>query len=384
MKDLIPQCQPLAEYETLADEINEAVLSVLRSGGYILGDEVAHFEKEFGAFLGARHCIGVGSGTDAIEMALRALELDRQDLVFAPSHTATATVAAIERAGATPFLVDIEKKSYTMAPGLLEAAIKQSERGDLSREFRARAVIPVHLYGHPADMPSIMEIASKSGLRVVEDCAQAHGASIDGKKVGTWGEMGAFSFYPTKNLGAVGDGGAVVTDDPGLAEKLLRLRQYGWNKSRESDFPGINSRLDEVQAAVLRIKLRHLRENNRKRISIANRYRQKISNDIFSLPHTNSPRFVHVFHQFVVQTKGRDLLVQFLANNNIGTAVHYPKPVHLHPAYRNRFGQYPETLSVTEAVSKKILSLPMYPEMTSQQVDHVCHVLNSFTYPFDA
>lgn len=378
MKNFIPQCNPKAGYDAQRSEINSAIASVLNSGQYILGKEVNLFEKEFSAFLGTKYCIGVGNGTDAIEMALRASGAGPGDVVFTTSNTAVATVAAIERAGATPFLVEIDEKSYTMDPNHLENAVKMVIQGGMGPGYAARAVIPVHLYGHPADMPSIMEISDRNGLVVIEDCAQAHGASFNGKNMGTWGKMGTFSFYPTKNLGALGDGGAVVTDDLSVAETLSGLREYGWKNRGVSAFPGINSRLDEIQAAVLRVKLKSLWKNNQKRILIAEHYREEIDGNSFQLPQASFPHICHVYHQFVIQSDQRDLLLQFLSRKDIGTAIHYPEPIHLQPAYRDRLGQDPEGLPISETICKKILSLPMYPEMSSKDIERVCKTMNSF------
>ena len=258
----IPQTDPHANYHAHRTEIDAAVQRVLDSGWYILGEEVVAFEREFADYVGASHAVGVASGTDALELALRACGVGAGDLVFTVAHTAVATVAAIELTGATPLLVDICPHSYTMDADCFQAALRDPPPG------RPRAVVPVHLYGHPADMPSICRIAMEYGLYVVEDCAQAHGAVIDGRTVGAWGHMAAFSFYPTKNLGALGDGGAVVSGDAGMAEKVRALRQYGWRKRYVSAAPGGNSRLDPLQAAILRAKLPHLHSENGDRKSV--------------------------------------------------------------------------------------------------------------------
>src|SRR5665213_3255527 len=248
---MISQSNPKANYLAHEAEIRSAIARVLESGWYILGGEVAAFEKEFAAFLGARHVIGVGNGTDAIAIALRACGVRSDDAVITVSHTAVATVAAIELTGAAPVLVDIKPETFTMDLNSLEEMIRESD----SKKLRVKAIVPVHLYGHPADMPAIMKIARRHGLRVIEDCAQAHGAAIGCKVCGTWGDAAAFSFYPTKNLGALGDGGAIATNDTVLAEKFSLLREYGW-KNRISHCAGLNSRLDEIQAAILRVKLK--------------------------------------------------------------------------------------------------------------------------------
>src|SRR5688572_19253148 len=236
---------PRRGYLAYRDEIDSAISRVLQGGMYILGSEVASFEREFAAYLGVAHAIGVASGTDALIVALKACGVGPGDSVITVSHTAVATVAAIELAGATPVLIDIDPDTFTLDASQLEGAI--------AAHPSTRAVIPVHLYGHPADMPSILDAASRHDLYVIEDCAQAHGASLAGRMAGTWGHMAAFSFYPTKNLGALGDGGAVATNDPSIAERAAALRQYGWRTRYISDFPGMNSRLDEIQSAVLRV-----------------------------------------------------------------------------------------------------------------------------------
>ncbi len=377
MNDPIFQCSPLAGYAAHKAQIDAAIMSVLDSGRYILGNQVRLFEAEFAAVMTVKCCIGVASGTDAIEMALRASGTGPGDVIFAPSHTAVATIAAIERAGGVPFLVEIDPNTFTMDPHHLERAIK-TVNGGKYRRYRARAIIPVHLYGHPADMPAIMEIASQNGLVVIEDCAQAHGAALSGRNVGSWGNMGAFSFYPTKNLGALGDGGAVVTNDPDLAEKLHLLREYGWEERGISASPGINSRLDELQAAALRIKLKYLFQYNQKRIAIAEHYRRLIKENEMTLTPKPVPEIHHVYHQFVIKSDYRNQLMRFLKTENIATAIHYPKPVHLQPAYKDRVPVDPKGLPLTEEACRKILSLPMYPEMSEQQVKRVCEALNRF------
>jgi dTDP-4-amino-4,6-dideoxygalactose transaminase len=248
---------PALNYQAHKSEIDAAVAEVFRSGHFILGPQTEAFEKEFAAYVGIGHCIGAGSGTDALEIALRVCDIGPGDAVLTVSHTAVATVAAIERAGAMPVFVDIDPDTFTISPTALEQTIK--EYASLIACAKLKAVIPVHLYGQAADMPAIMEIARAHNLRVIEDCAQSHGATMLGRMTGTWGDLGAFSFYPTKNLGAFGDGGAVVTDNAAFAERARHLRQYGWKTRQISAFPGINSRLDELQSAMLRLLLRHIK-----------------------------------------------------------------------------------------------------------------------------
>lgn len=363
--------QPLAGYLAHKEEIDAALARVLAGGLYILGQEVAAFEEEFAAYLGARYAIGVGSGTDALEIALRACEIGPGDAVITVSHTAVATVAAIELAGSIPLLVDIDPRTFTMDPNRLEDAIKTHGRGRKSTaKGRLKAIIPVHLYGGPADMSAIVGIATRYHLYAIEDCAQSHGAAIQGRKTGTWGELSAFSFYPTKNLAALGDGGAVVASDSELAERARLLREYGWRERQISDFPGMNSRLDEIQAAVLRVKLRSLDEENARRRQLARIYDTVLAATSLILPQTACDGD-HVVHQYVVRTKYRDDLKEFLKENSVDTLVHYPTPVHLQPAYRDRLVIGPGGLQNTEQACREILSLPIHPQMSDEEAHRV-------------
>jgi dTDP-4-amino-4,6-dideoxygalactose transaminase len=350
----ILQCDPKANYLAHKAEIDAALARVLDGGRYILGPEVEAFEQEFAAYLGAGHAMGVASGTDAVEIALRACGIGPGDRVATVSHTAVATVAAIERAGAVPVLVDIDPATFTIDCNSLADAARRDWGGPL------KAVVIVHLYGHPADMPAVLDIASQYGIAVIEDCAQAHGASLDGRKAGTWGDAAAFSFYPTKNLGALGDGGAVVTDNSEVAARVRSLREYGWRDRYVSDEPGVNSRLDELQAAILRVKLRYLDRENARRRELAANYHLALAHADLTLPCTRTGA-CHVFHQYVVRSAGRDRLRAELQEQGVGTAIHYPVPVHLQPAYRNKVQHV--GLQHTEAVAREILSLPIYPEL---------------------
>lgn len=360
----IPQCSPKACYIAHKHEIDEAIQNVLESGTYILGREVRAFEEEFCKYIGVKFGFGVASGTDALSLAIRACNVGVGDAVVTVSHTATATVAAIELCGATPILIDIDKQTYNMNPEYLEECLKKN--GNL----KIKAVIPVHLYGFPADMQRIMKIAESYGLYVIEDCAQAHGAEINGKKVGSFGHISAFSFYPTKNLGAIGDGGFVATNDGMLAERIKMLREYGWRHRYISEIPGMNSRLDEIQAAILRVKLKYIDQDNEKRIRIADKYDKLLEGSNLMLPFRCS-NYRHCFHQYVVRFKRRDDLRQFLLDKGIGTLIHYPLPIHLQPAYINRVKIYGE-LKETETIVKEILSLPIYPEIDVRDVEEVC------------
>lgn len=353
---------PKANYLAHKQEIDAAIAQVLENGWYILGQQVTAFEKEFAAYLGVAYAVGVASGTDALHLALRACDVGPGDLVFTVSHTAVATVAAIELCGARPVLVDIDPGDFTMDARALADALKRV-RG------RPKAVIPVHLYGHPADMAAIVEIARQHDLRVIEDCAQSHGATYHGKKTGTLGHIAAFSFYPTKNLGALGDGGMVVTDDAELAQRVRLLREYGWKERYVSHIPGLNSRLDEVQAAILRVKLRYLDAENEKRRRLAQEYDTLLAGTGLTLPKAR-PGVGHVYHQYVIRTRHRDALQVYLQERGTGTLIHYPVPVHLQPAYAGRVTEG-MPLPRTEAVVGSILSLPMYPELEIDRVQAV-------------
>ncbi len=357
---------PKAGYLAHREEIDGAIRRVLESGWYILGEEAEAFESEFAAYIGVGRAVGVGSGTDALHLALRACGVGPGDEVITVSHTASATVAAIDLCGAAPVLVDIDPATFTLDPNLLEGAITS----------RTRAIVPVHLYGHPADMEAIMDIARRHGLRVVEDCAQSHGAARLGRKTGAWGDMAAFSFYPTKNLGALGDGGMVVTDDVELGEMARLLREYGWRERYISDFAGMNSRLDACQAAVLRVKLRHLDRANARRRRLARLYGELLSGLALQLPF-EAPETQHVYHQYVVRSDRRDALRAFLGAQGIGAAILYPAPVHRQPAYAAcRMG--PGGLGQSECAAREILCLPMYPELPEDHVEMVASAIHSF------
>lgn len=370
----ISPANPQAAYLAHEREIDAAIRDVVDSGAYILGEEVRDFEAQFATYLGVGDAVGVASGTDALELSLLALEIGQGDAVLTVAHTAVATVAAIERTGARPVLVDIDPQTYTIDPQALEATLRDPVRW---HGCRPRAIVPVHLYGHPADMSAILEVAERHGLFVVEDCAQAHGATLDGRRVGSFGTLAAFSFYPTKNLGALGDAGMAVTDDPQLAELLRSLRQYGWNENRVSLRAGTNSRLDELQAAVLRVRLPYLDDENSRRRQIAEMYGSRLAGTRLGLPQV-ADRASHVFHQYVVRCHDRDSLRRHLERDRIGTAVHYPQPVHLQPAYAGRLGG-PGDLPETEAAAGEILSLPIYPQLTDHNIERVIDRILAWT-----
>lgn len=378
MSDLrpIPQVDPGAGYRAHRAGIDAAVARVLASGRCILGAEVAAFEAEFAAWLGGPgsqpgpSAVGCANGTDALALALRGLGIGAGSLVATVSHTAVATVAAIEMAGALPLLLDVEPTTYAMDPAELEAVLSQPPPGLPP----LRAVIAVHLYGQAADMTPILAVCARHGVAVIEDCSQAHGALHHGRKVGTLGEVAAFSLYPTKNLGALGDAGVVATGNEGLARSMASLRQYGWRERYVSAEPGINSRLDEVQAAVLRVKLRGLDAANLRRQGIAARYDAALGAGPVRPP-ARRPGCTHVFHQYVVRVPDRADAQALLHAQGISTAVHYPVPVHLQPAYAGRTPLGRRGCPVTEELASQIMSLPMFPELADDQVARVCDAL---------
>lgn len=367
---VVPQADLQASYMAHQTEIDTAVRRVLESGWYILGKEVKAFEQAFASYMGVEHAMGVGNGTDALELALRACGVGPGDLVFTVSHTAVATVAAIELAGATPVLVDIDPVTYTMDPNSFESALARAPGGT------PKVVIPVHLYGQPTDLPAILALARRHGLRVIEDCAQSHGATLASRMTGSWGDIAAFSFYPTKNLGAMGDGGMVVTNDPVLAEQVRLLQQYGWRERYISDIPGGNSRLDEIQAAILKVKLAYLDTDNDCRRRLAQLYTTLFADTGITLPHVR-PEATHVFHQYAVCLPQRDELRFHLWQSGIGTLIHYPVPVHLQPAYRDRL-KNPVPLPITEQTARQVLSLPIYPQMSEEQARFACREIVRF------
>jgi dTDP-4-amino-4,6-dideoxygalactose transaminase len=369
--DPIPQTDPRAAYLAHKAEIDAAIAQVLESGQYILGPVAERFEGDFAGFLGLAHGIGCASGTDAIELGLRACGIGAGDLVFTVSHTAVATVAAIERAGATPVLVDIEPDGFVMDPAALDAALRDPPSG------RPAAVLPVHLYGEPADLAAIGELARAQGLRIIEDCAQSHGAQYRGRSTGSFGDIACFSFYPTKNLGALGDAGMIATGDPSLAEAAREIREYGWRERYVSARSGINTRLDPIQAAILAVKLPRLDGDNRRRQAIAARYDDGLAGLPIGLP-PRRDNASHVFHQYVIRSRKRDLLREHLRAAAIGTGIHYPVPVHLHPAYRGRVAAGPTGLRASEQVAVEILSLPIYPQLADAAVDQVIAGIRRF------
>jgi dTDP-4-amino-4,6-dideoxygalactose transaminase len=357
---------PGAQYQAHRAEIDAAVRRVLESGWYVLGEEVTAFERELAAYLGVAHAVGVGSGTEALTLALRALGVGAGDEVITVSHTAVATVAAVEAAGASAVLVDVESGLYTIDPAALRRALTP----------RTKAVVAVHLYGQPADLDTLGALAREHGLFLVEDCAQAIGTGYRGKRAGSVGHVGCFSFYPTKNLGAIGDGGAIATGDAALADRVRLLRQYGWAERYLSSIPGYNSRLDELQAAILRVKLRHLDVDNDRRRALAARYDELLRGSSVRTPRVRAGA-EHSYHLYVVESERRDALQAHLRERGVHTMIHYPVPVHAQAAYLGRLAA-PGSLPVSERAAREVLSLPMYPELGEEAVGRVAEAVRSF------
>jgi len=362
----IPLVDLKAQYRSVAEEMNAAVQGVMERGDFILGGEVTAFEEEFAEFCGAKHAVGLATGTDAIELGLRALGIGPGDEVITAPNSFVASAAAISFAGATPVFADVDPARYTMDPASIEKAITS----------RTKALLPVHLYGQPAEMGPLLEIAAKYRLRVVEDACQAHGAEYKGHRVGSLADIAAFSFYPGKNLGAYGDGGAATTNDPAVAEKLRMLRNYGQSRKYHHDFLAYNSRLDTIQAAILRVKLRRMDEWNDLRRTAAARYSELLRSLRIAPPFV-APDSAHVFHVYVIRSNRRDELVEFLNERGIGAGIHYPVPIHLQQAYCE-LGYEPGAFPNAEAACREVLSLPLYPEITDEQIRTVCDALEAF------
>jgi dTDP-4-amino-4,6-dideoxygalactose transaminase len=352
-------------HDLIASDLDGAIQRVLRSGRYILGPEVEAFEAEFAAYCEVTHCVGVASGTAAVQLALQACGIGAGDEVITVAHTAMPTALGIAATGATPVFVDIEPQTYTLRPDQLEWALSP----------KTRAILPVHLYGHCADMDAIQEFAAQHNLHVIEDAAQAHGSSYKGRKAGSIGILGCFSFYPSKNLGACGDGGAVVTSDAALTARLRLLRNYGESRKYYHEAMGYNSRLDELQAAILRVKLLHLDEWNERRRNLAADYLSLLEKRF--CPPKAKPGCVDNYHLFVIQSEERDKLQEHLRAHHIDTLIHYPIPCHLQTALRAIEHRCCD-LSVTERVARRVLSLPMFPTLGTEEAEHVARCVNSF------
>ena len=363
----VPFLDLKAPYGELQAEIDSAYQKVMESGWYILGEEVEAFESEFSKYCGVKHCIGVGNGLEALHLILEAYKIGPGDEVIVPANTYIATWLAVSHTGAIPVPVEPDIRTYNLDPGLVERAITS----------KSRAILAVHLYGQPADMDPILEIGRKYGLKVIEDAAQAHGAGYKGKLAGALGDEAGWSFYPGKNLGAMGDAGAVTTDDDDFADRIRVLRNYGSHTKYYNEIKGFNSRLDSLQAAFLRAKLHYLDKWNQRRKLIASRYREGLADaQMITLPYV--PEAIDPsWHLFVIRHQHRDILQKYLTEAGIGTLIHYPVPPHLSKAYAesgNRVGDYP----ITENIADTVLSLPMGPHLTIEQTEKVIRSIRSF------
>ncbi|NLN75549.1 MAG: DegT/DnrJ/EryC1/StrS family aminotransferase [Armatimonadetes bacterium] len=356
-----------AQHDSLRRELFDAITNVIDNSAFIMGPAIKELEKNFADFCGCKHAIGCSSGTSALNLALWAIEVGPEDEVITIPHTFIATTEAICVRGAKPVFVDIDPATYTMDMSKLEAAITP----------KTKAIIPVHLYGHPTDMDPLLAIAKKHGLKVIEDCAQAHGAEYKGRRVGTMGDIGCFSFFPGKNIGAMGDAGAMTTNDDKLAVKLNKLRNHGRLGKYEHEMIGYNERIDNLQAAILNVKLPHLNDWNALRRKHAAEYAEALDGAGVGLPSV-ADGCLPVYHLFVIRHPDRDGLQKFLKEKGIATGVHYPLPLHMQPAHSDlgyKEGDFPET----EKASKEIISLPMYPEMTAKMVSEVAEAIKEFS-----
>ena len=359
--------EPKSQFKSQKKEIISAVKKVFESGNYILGKEVLKLEKKFSSLHQVKYGIAVKNGTDAISISLKALGVKKGDEIITTSHTALATIAAIISTGAVPVIVDIDKDFFTINENLIEKKITN----------KTRVIIPVHIYGQCADMPKICKIAKRYGLFVIEDCAQAHGAKINNKSIGSFGHISTFSFYPTKNLGAIGDGGIVLTNNLRLEKKIRKFREYGWDNQRRTNEPGINSRLDEVQASILNIKLKNFYSSRQKRISIANKYLSKIKNKNIKLPKVKQ-NTTHVFHIFSILTKNKKNFVKYLNKNKVFPGFHYQILAHQNKGYA-RFCKFKKNeLIYSNKISKFQVSLPIYPELSNKNISNIINLINSY------
>lgn len=363
----IPLVDLKRQYKSIRGEINTAVLSVLKEANFILGNQVGLFEKEFAKFCDSNYCAGVASGSDAIFLSLKALDIKENDEVITVANTFISTVFPILMLGATPILVDINPETYQIDVDLLEKAISK----------KTKAILAVHLYGIPAPMEEIMKLAKKYNLKVIEDACQAHGSSINGKRCGSFGDLAAFSFYPGKNLGAAGDGGAIVTNNKNLYEKILVMRNIGQAQKYKHDIFGLNSRLDTIQAAILLVKLRHLNSWNEKRRKLALSYDKYLSNLPVVLPPKATKEHLGNFHLYVIRSSKRDELIKFLNIKGVSVGIHYPIPLHLQKSLLSlgyKKGDFP----ITEEYASQILSLPIFPELTIKEIRMICKLIEEF------
>jgi dTDP-4-amino-4,6-dideoxygalactose transaminase len=363
---MIPLVDLTAQYHSIKEEIDAAVHATLESGHFILGPLVSKFEESVAAYLGVNHAIGLASGTDALVLALRALDIGAGDEVIIPAYTFFATAGTVMSVGATPVFVDIDPLTYEIDVTQIKDHITP----------RTKAIIPVHLYGHPADMEPILEVARSHGLKVIEDNAQAFGATYRGKKTGSIGDIGCLSFFPTKNLGAYGDGGMVVTNNPALAERMRMLRTHGWKKKYYSEEVGYNSRLDALQAAILQAKLPYVDRWNKQRREIAWRYSDKIAPQGVTVP-VECDWSMHVYHLYIIRSHRRDELQTFLKQRGIASEVYYPLPPHLSTPCR-KFGYQEGDFPHAERASRETLALPLYPELTIEQQNEIILTVSEF------
>lgn len=363
----IPLVDLKAQYLSIKKEIDEAIQRVLNKCNFIMGDEVKEFEEELASFCSAKYAVGVSSGTDALLLALKAIKIQPGDEVITVPNTFIATTEAITMAGGKIKFVDIDEETFNIDTNKIESAITN----------KTRAILPVHLYGQPANMDQIIDLAKKYNLKVIEDAAQAHGAEYKNKRVGALGDIGIFSFYPGKNLGAYGDAGAVVTNDPDISNKIAMLRNHGRTKKYEHEYEGYNCRLDTLQAAILRVKLKYINSWNEARRNHASSYRKLLQNTYIILP-TEQKDNKHIYHIFAVRVADRDNLLNKLKNEGIGAGIHYPIPLHLQPAYRYlgyKAGDFP----ITEKCAREIISLPMYPELDEVKIKKIAEAISKFT-----
>jgi dTDP-4-amino-4,6-dideoxygalactose transaminase len=361
----VPYLDLKGQYRSIKSEIDSAIAGVLESCHFVLGGEVAQFEHEFAAYCGTSQCIALNSGTSALHLALLAAGVEPGDEIITVPFTFVASVAAILYAGAKPVLVDIDPRTFTMDPALIEEAITS----------RTKVIMPVHLYGQTADMDPILEIARRRNLVVIEDAAQAHGAKYKERPAGSMGDMGCFSYYPAKNLGAYGEGGAVTTNNPEYAKAVCMLRDWGQDRKYHHVLRGFNYRMEGIQGAVLRVKLRHLEEWTRRRRELAKTYNRLLANTDVHLPF-EMPWAEHVYHLYTIRTRERDSLQHELLAEGIQTAVHYAEPVHLQPAYAD-LGYEPGSLPESEKAAREVLSLPIYPELSNEQVETVADAFDT-------
>ncbi len=371
--EMVPFIDLTRQYRRIEGEILSATKKVYEKGRFILGEEVSAFEEEFSRYCGVRFGVGVDSGTAALCLALKAAGIGEGDEVITAANSFIATALAISQTGARPLFVDIDPETYTMDPNALEQLLRQRKKKGKGKKIKA--ILPVHLYGHPAEMDAVMDIADRYHLVVVEDACQAHGAEHQGRKAGSFGLLSCFSFYPTKNLGGYGDGGMVVTNDRKLFEKLRLLRCYGEKRKYEHVLKGSNSRLDEIQAAILRVKLKYLDQWNEERRRKAQIYKSMLGGSGVHCP-VEKKGVKHVYHLFIIRSKKRNVLQAFLKEKEIGTLIHYPIPIHLQKAFKE-LGYRRGDLPLTEQYSREILSLPFFPEISVSEIEEVVKAIHS-------